>query len=170
MERFLEQLNQALQKLIGLHRQLLETVRMEREALVHADLKTIQESVYAKQALIETVHQVEAARMKAIAELALIWKKPLREMTLSNIAIAIQGRDPKGAEQLRSAYNALTILIKRVTEQNDSNRVLVDRSLEHVHEMKKNVLGESRPKTDVYSQRGQRVNGASEARFISKEV
>ncbi|MCM2280002.1 MAG: flagellar protein FlgN [Oligoflexia bacterium] len=170
MEKAFDQLIQSLQKLIGLHRQLLETVRAEHAALVNAELKGIQDAVAAKQALIEAIRQVEVARMKAIAELALIWKRPLRELTLANVAIAIQGHDPKTADQLRSTLNTLTILVKRVSDQNESNKALVERSLEHVHEMKKNVLGESRPRTDVYSQKGHRVSGSSEARFLSKEA
>jgi flagellar biosynthesis/type III secretory pathway chaperone len=160
----------SLQKLIGLHRQLLEACRVEREALVQADLRQIQESALSKQGLIDSIRQAENQRIDAVTELARRWKRPVRELSLSNIIIAIQGNDPKGAEQLRSAFNALTVLIQRITEQNDDNRILVERSLTHVNDMKRNVLGEAVPKSDTYTPQGQRSGVTGGARLISHEA
>ena len=170
MESSLTQIYQTLQKLIGFHRQLLETVRMEHEALVQADIRKIEDAVFAKQALIEAIQRAEVERMKALSELAMAWKKPVSELTLNNIVIIIQGQDIKFAEQFRSSLNALNLLIKRVSEQNKGNSVLVDKSLENIHAMKKNVLGESAPRTDVYNQKGCRSTGQPSSRLISKEV
>jgi hypothetical protein len=148
----------------------MDVVRAEREALVAADLKGIEEATYSKQALVEAIRQAESERIKHTGELALLWKKPLRELTLPAIAIQIQTSHPKVAEQLRSAYNALTILIKRISEQNQDNSALVQSSLAHIHEMKKNILGESVPKSNTYNPKGQKASGVSGARLISKEA
>lgn len=160
----------SLQKLIGLHRQLLEACRAEREALVQADLRQIQESTLAKQGLIDSIRHAESQRIDAVSQLSMLWKKPVRELSLPNLIIAVQGQDPKGAEQLRSVFNALTILIQRITEQNDDNRQLVERSLAHVNDMKRNVLGEAVPKSDTYTPQGQRSGVTGGARLISHEA
>ena len=165
-----EGLHQSLQRLIGLHRQLLEAVRMEKQALIDADLKLIQDSTAAKQALIEGIRVAETERLKQTAELARKWKRRITELTLAEIAIAVQGYDPKVAEQLRTSSNALTILISRVLEQNRENATLVEKSLTHVEEMKRNVLGESVPRASTYTQNGQRSAPVSGARLISKEA
>ena len=173
MEKNVTLIYESVQKLVGLHRQLLDTVRQEREAIVNADLKSLQECTSTKESLIEAIRGQESKRLKATSELTLDWKRPFKELTLTNIIIAIQGIDPKGAEALRTTYNALTILIQRTIEQNKGNRDLVERSLEHVHNMKKNILGETVPRSNTYSQQGQRVNatGAQRgARLISKEA
>lgn len=170
MERAVIQIQQSLQKLIGLHRQLLDTVRLEHEALANADLKSVQESTFAKQGLIENIKAAESERMKAVAELSTVWKKNPAELTLSAVIIEVQGRDQKMAEQLRSSLNALTILVKRVTDQNEYNRLLVDRSLENIHQMKKNVLGEAVPRNDVYTSQGRKATGAGGSRLLSTEV
>jgi len=170
VERPLSQIHEALQRLVGLHRQLLDTVRMEREALVQADAPRIQEATCAKQALIEAIRQAESERLKRTGELALLWKKPLRELTITNIVLAIQGVDPKSAEQFRSIQNTLVIMVQRISDQNRDNQTFVERSLEHVKNMKKNVLGESAPKTNTYTQQGQRSNPVAGARLISKEA
>lgn len=170
LEKQITEIYQTLQKLIGYHRQLREAVKAEREALVAADVGAIQETVSMKQGLIEEIRRAEAMRLKATSELASIWKKDPAELTLSKLIIIVQGKDLKFAEQLRSALNAITVLISHITEQNDSNRALVERSLEHVHEMKKNVLGETVPKSTTYTQQGQRSSGMQGARILSKEA
>lgn len=170
MENILASIYQILQKLIGFHRQFLETVRMEREALVAADVKGVQETTYAKETIIESIRIVENERLKRLVELSILWKRPVKELTLPNIIIQIQGRDLKEAEKFRSSYHALTLLIQRIRDQNEDNLALVERSLEHIHNMKRNVLGEGQPRTEVYTSRGQKTNGPGGARLISKEV
>ncbi len=170
MEKNLNKIQEVLHKLIGLHRQLMDTVRLEREALANADLKSVQEATYAKEALIQAIRTAENERLKQMAEIAVSWKRPLRDLTISNLIIEVQADQPKLADQLRSAYNALTILIQRVTEQNDENRKLVEESLDHIKNMKRNVLGESVPKSDTYSAQGQRVTTTGGSRLISKEA
>jgi hypothetical protein len=163
-------IHQSLQKLIGLHRQLMDVVRLEREALIEANLKAVHDVTVSKQALIEAIKISEFERQKHVAALSLLWKKPIRDLTISNIIILIQAREQKLAEQLRSDFNALTILIKRISDQNIDNQALVERSLEHVHNMKRNALGESAPKTDTYNPHGQKTNSGGSARLISREA
>lgn len=170
MEKNVENIYQVIQKLIGLHRQLLENVRVERKALLDVDTNAVQEVTQAKEALIESIRQEESNRLKCAGELAIVWKKPLRELTLPNIIIIVQGSSVEDADQLRSAYNTLTFLIQRIQEQNQNNRVLVEKSLEHVHNMKMNVLGESLAQAQTYTPQGQKVNGPGGARLLSKEV
>jgi flagellar biosynthesis/type III secretory pathway chaperone len=170
VEKPLLQIYQNLQRLTGLHRQLLDVVRSERENLVQADLKGIQTATAAKQGLIESIHQAESDRLKLTAELAVLWKKPFKDLTLPNIIIFIQGIDAKGAEQLRSVFNTLTILIQHISKQNLDNKFFLEKSLEHIHQMKKNVLGETTAKSNTYTNHGQKAGGISSARLISKEV
>ena len=170
MEKQVIEIYQTIQKLIGLHRQLLDSVRAEREALVAADVKAIEEATVLKQGLIEAIRQAEAARLRWTGELAMVWRKAPGELTLSNLIIIIQGRDLKLAEQFRTALNAITVLIDRITEQNDANRSLVEKSLEHVREMKQNILGETVPKSTTYNPQGQRSGGMQGARILSKEA
>ena len=166
----LKQILDSLQKLTGLHRQLLETVRLERQALVEANLKLIQELTTSKQSILEVIRLTELARTKQIAELAVAWKKPFRDLTLSNVIIGIQGWDIKLSEQFRTALNTLTVLVQRVSDQNEDNRGLVEKSLEHIHAMKRNVLGEASPKANTYTSQGQRTHTNGHSRLISKEI
>ena len=170
MENPLNKIYETLQTLTGLHRQLLETVRVERTAIIDADLRAIHQITATKQDLVEKIRLTENERLKFTTELAVLWKKPLRDLTLPNIIIAIQGEDSKGADQLRSIHNTLTVLIQRITDQNSNNLVLIERSLEHVNAMKKNVLGESAPASGTYTQSGQKTSSSSSSRLFSGEA
>ena len=159
-----------LQKLIGLHRQLHEVCRNERDALVAADVKQVQEFTHAKELVIETIRHEEAKRLRLTAEIALEMKRPMAELTLSNLIMDVEPVQPKLAEQLRSAMNALVILIERASKLNQSNLEFIERSLGHVHNMKKNVLGEAVPRSETYGAHGQKLPHTSGARLISKEA
>jgi hypothetical protein len=166
----LNSIYQILQKLIGLHRQMLESVRLEHQGLVEADLKAIEEATRTKEALIAAIRQQESLRIKHTAELAVEWKRSLRELTLTEIILTVQAKDIKAAEQFRSALNALTVLISRVKEQNSANHMLVEKSLLHVGNMKNNVLGQTVKRTETYTHRGQRAVKPGEARLLSREA
>lgn len=155
---------------MGLHRQLLDTVRMERDALISAEIPRIEEATVAKQALVEAIRSAESARLRLTAELAIVLKKPVRELTLPKLIVAVQGMNAKLGEQLQTAFNVLTHLIKRIVESNKENQQLVENSLLHVQEMKTNILGETVPKSSTYTSKGQKSGVPNGARLIQKEA
>jgi len=169
-QRSVAELQDSLRELTRLHRQLLDVCVLEREALKQADLKAIQEIAVRKQGMVDAIRAAEGKRMNRVASLAMIWKRPLRELTLPTIIADAQAHDPRGVDQLRSTFEALKLLISQITEANDANRSLVEKSLEHVAAMKKNVLGESVPKSNTYNPQGQRQSGSSGARLFNKEA
>jgi len=166
----IKKIYEELHLLTGFHRQLLEVVRLERTHLIDADLKAIEMITAKKQILIEQIGQTESRRLKLLAEVAVLWKKPIRDVQLQNIVIQIQSDDPKGAEQLRSIHNALTLLIQRITEQNAANRTLVEQSLEHIRQMKVNALGEAAQGSQTYTASGQKAIGTQMPRLYSGEA
>jgi hypothetical protein len=156
--------------MIGLHRQLYETCKLEREAFIAADVKLITEQTHAKELIIETIRQSEAERIRISTFIALDWKVPLKELTLSFVIREVEPRDSANSERFRSALTALTVLIERAKKINESNREFVERSLEHVNAMKKNVLGEAVPATAMYGNQGQKVPNTAGARLLSTEA
>ena len=170
MQGIIRGIHESLQDLIGLHRQLLDAVRLEKEALVSADVKAIQDVTVAKESLIAAIQQAELFRFRRVAELAATWLRPMSEMTLSKIAIEVQRTDLAAADQLRTTLATLTLLVQRISEQNGENRALVEISLQHVSNMKANVLGESDRASETYAQDGQRKGTPGRSRLISREA
>jgi tRNA A37 N6-isopentenylltransferase MiaA len=170
VEKILNDLFQVLQKLFGQHRQLLEIVRTERENLIQLDKDALVAILSRKQSTIEAIGQAENQRLQLVSELGRLWGRPSSELTLTQIVIEIQGFNPKLAEQYRSTYHALTILIQRISEQNRDNQKFLNRSIDNIAEMKRNVLGVAATARGTYSHQGQRVTGASSSHLISREA
>lgn len=170
MDPRIKQLYQVIQRLIGSHRQLMDGVRAEKDALLSADLKAIQEATYHKEAAIADISSLERERKSLVYSLAVTWKRKPEELTFTQIVIQLQGMDLQMAEQFRSAFNTLTVMVQRISEQNQENGGIIERSLHHILEMKKNILGEARGPSDVYTQRGQKTNPTGGARLIAKEA
>ncbi len=170
MDQNFEALYQILQKLTGLHRKLLDVMRTERDALVQVNLQRIQEMTALKQELIESIYHAETLRLQRMNELCYFLKKPLQEFKLADVIIEIQGQDLKAAEQFRTLYNVLTLLIRRITDQNQENRGLLERSFNHVQNMKKNILSEDSTQSGMYTPQGEKGPTLKTHRFISQEA
>ncbi len=171
MNPSLERVHQILQKLLGLHSQLLDLVRSENDALTGADLKELQEVTHSKEVVIHTIHQFELDRVRAMAQIAAEWKTAVPENSLKKFIEILQGKDLAAADRFRSVMNALKVVIDHIDEQNQDNRRLVEKSLEHIAIMKKNVLGEAQPKADTYTQKGRKTETSGGApRLLSKEA
>ena len=166
----MDALTAVLQKLVGLHRQLLEVVRAEREALVQADRKGIEDAFLAKEGLCQEIQRCESDRVTAVGALALRFNRPASELSLREIIKELEPTEAQKAEQLRSLFNALTVLVDRVRVQNASNGDLLARSIEHVKNMKDNILGAREPENQTYTARGQKSTGTQQARFLSQEA
>ena len=170
MDKAITELHQILQRLIGLHRQLLDITRREKTALLEMNLKEVQENTFDKEATLYSVHQAETERQRKISEIAILTKTPVEELTIQKLVIQVQGSDIKMAEQLRTTANALTVLIDRIKDQNKENSRLVEQSLIHIREMKRNVLGESQRGSETYGAKGQKVTPSSESRLLKGEA
>ncbi|MBL7715960.1 MAG: flagellar export chaperone FlgN [Bdellovibrionales bacterium] len=170
LKALLAELHQALHALVGSYRQLLEIVRVERTALLDADLTAVQGATHAKEAQIEIIRQAELKRVQLVQELAMVWRFAIKDLTLNKIILEAQAVDAALSETLRTDLTTLTLLMERTAEQNTKNKEICIRSLKHIGEMKKNVLGEAEPKNETYSKKAQKVNSTGGGRLISGEA
>jgi flagellar biosynthesis/type III secretory pathway chaperone len=170
MRQHYEKLIQVMNSMIGLHRQLHDLVKQEKAALTQANKKALEEVVYAKTALIEQIRQAESDRLKVAVELSLGLKKPIQELTLSQVVLESQGVYPELSERLQTLLNTLRVLVQRTLEQNQYNQSIVEKSLNHIHEMKSNVLQSSQPLHQTYSSQGHKQVQTNQARILSTEI
>ncbi len=170
MKKDLDDLSKALQKLVGLYRQVAELLRRERISITNADLKGIQEATFEKEALVEQIRVAESIRQAGVVGVAYALRRPAAQLTLSEIAAVIQSEHAQAAKAIRSLGAALSLLIRRSGELNSENRGLVEKSLEHFEQMKCNVLGEANAGAQTYTQQGQKSQGTGAARLLSREA
>jgi len=171
--KLIREISGSLQKLLGLHRQLWDQVRAERDALINADRHLIQEVALAKKALVESIRAIETGRLNSAGLLARAWKKEVHELSLSFIILRTQELDSQLSASLQTQQNALRHLAERIQVTNDSNRQLVENSMKHVDQMKRNLMGEVDPKSTLYTPQGGKGSPSQQsgqARFLSKEA
>lgn len=166
MEELLNTLQKLLSRHIGLHRQLLDLVRLENEAIVQMNLKDIQEITFSKEATINAIQNCEIER-KATSE-------KLGSSSLDGMIMDLQNAgNTVLSEQFRTAYNTLKILIEHIAEQNEQNKGLVEHSLVHISNMKKNILGVSDAQNTTYTSQGQTQSSQGDGarpRMIAQEA
>jgi flagellar biosynthesis/type III secretory pathway chaperone len=168
-----ELLHESLQELIGLHRQLYEVVKAENEAITNADLKLTYDAAATKEALIHWIHTAEMSRQAIVYALSTEEGLPSTTPSLRELILHYQTRDADLSAKLQTDLTTLVVLIERIKKQNASNALLVESSLKHVHNMKKNIFGETTHQGRTYNQQGQRNQASANAngpRLISKEV
>jgi flagellar biosynthesis/type III secretory pathway chaperone len=170
MEKILSELYLQLQKLLTLHRQLLDLLRAERQALVDADPAKIEELALSKQGLLDQIALADESRRKLVSSVAAAARLPAETVALSRVAIVAQGLQVKLGEQFRSVQQALSHILTKVEEQGAYNRALVEQSLERLVQMKRNIVGSEAPKSGTYSASGQQAAPGSGARLISREA
>jgi flagellar biosynthesis/type III secretory pathway chaperone len=168
-----ERLHQSLQDLIGLHRQLYEVIKSENEAITHADIKATYDAAAAKEALIHWIHQAEMSRQSVVYLLCTEEGISTQKPSLRDLILHYQARDPEITNKLQTDLNSLIVLVERIKKQNELNAQLVDASLKHIGNMKRNIFGEVSHQGRTYNQMGQTNKGSTQEqgpRLISKEV
>ena len=168
-----EKLHGSLQELIGLHRQLYEVVRAENSAITHADVKLTYEAAVNKEALVHWIHQSEMSRQAVLHALLAEEGIELSSPSLRELILHFQVKNPSFSQQLQTDLNSLIVLVERIKKQNELNGALVQESLKHIHNMKKNIFGETTHQAKTYNQSGRKNQADASAngpRLISKEV
>ena len=168
-----ERLHDALQELIGLHRQLYETVKTEHEAISNADLKQTYDAAANKEALVHWIRHSEAARQAIVHQFVKEEALGPNIPSLREIILHIQARSLDLSNKLQVDLTTLIVMVDRIKKQNEINGRLIEASLRHVNTMKRNIFGETTHQAKTYNQLGQKNQGSANAhgpRLISKEV
>ncbi len=172
----LQEISSVLLELVGAHHELLGVVRSENEALVQADISSVQEASAQKQKTVDRIRRTEAVRVSCMARLARSWKKP-SDLSMTSLLQSIREINEEGMpgisavrQSLESSFETLMRVIPLITQQNTSNQLLVEKSLEHIQSMKRNLLGGSEPASRNYSSEGKKVSSSTSPRFVSREA
>ncbi len=123
------ELVESLENQVKLYRTLLDIVRKEREILVAAKIDDLNENNKAKDACLVRLRTLENFRLKHAYELALAVGADVESPRLLEIATHLPGAH---GEKLRSLHAALEVLIRRASEINKSNELLVQSALSSI--------------------------------------
>ena len=127
-----------LEKLVALHRNLVDVLREEYVHMGAVDLNGLAETARTKEVLLSEVWNLEQLRLKISATLAGVMNIPQGDASLMRLAEAMPGAE---GERLRVIRTALNMLVTQAKELNSKNMVFAQSSLERLEEMKRNALG-----------------------------
>ncbi|MGE4232177.1 MAG: flagellar protein FlgN [Bacteriovoracia bacterium] len=157
----------ALDKLIGLHRALLELLVQEYSYVVTAQTEQLVEVTQSKQQVLGEILNAEHLRIEAASRLL----KTLGLPSTASISEINQKIGDKEARDLNLQKEVLTELILRSKEQNKINMEFVRQSLDRIDVLKRNALGVNNTSNENYSDAGKRQPIPTHGgRLLSTEV
>lgn len=161
------QLNESLDGLIKVYRNLLQTVRTEKTILISAQLDDLNENNKAKEAMLIKIKSLEAERSKWASELATGVGLSSENPRLIELAVQLGG--PEG-DRLHQAHSVLELLLRRVQEHNKENEILIRSALENITGAMKAVRSTLQEKI-TYQKKGEiAASPAASGHLVSKEA
>ncbi len=160
------QLVSCLDQLVKVYRALLEVVRREKDILVESNVEGLSENNRAKEAMIIKIKSLETQRMRCAKDLAHLIGADVERPRLSEIASRFDG--PQG-EKLRNAQSVLELLIKRVSEINKENEVLVQAALSSINGAMQSIKDTLQDK-NTYQSQGKIQPSQAPGHLVRKEL
>lgn len=160
-------LQENIQQMIKMYRVLLDIVRKEKEILISANLKDLNENNKKKESLLFKLRQLEGERMKFVKDLCLHEGIKKEEPRLLDLAIHFEGEE---GDKLRNIHSVLVLLLNRIKNFNDQNESLVRSALETVNGSMTSIKKDLNSNQTYESKGGINIKSEIGARLVSKQV
>lgn len=167
IERAQSKLVHNLDELVSLYRQLLAIVRKEKDFLLEAKTKELQENNLQKDQLLQKVRIVDTLRQKHAEELAVLIGADADNPRLLEIA---QKLPETIGDKLRQMHATLDVIIRRLIELNSENEAYAKTALGQLDGAMDNIK-ETLTGKKTYERKGQMKLGPEKAgNFVRKEI
>lgn len=146
-----------MERLVSLHRHLLDVLDEEYAHMIGVDANGLLETSKTKEVLVGEIMNSERLRIQtadAVARTLGFNFSGVNGVTLAELSSRLQKID---AEKLQNYKNVLQLLMVRAKESNSRNMVFVENSLVHIETMKKNILGLNNTSNENYGNTGERA-------------
>ncbi len=130
VEKSFEKLVNQLDELTKNYRLLLDCVRKEKELLISTDIEKLNANNLLKEDLLYKIKSLDGLRVNYATELSIALGLDTQKIRLLEIAQKIGGEQ---ADKLRTFHSALELIIKRLTELNQSNAQFAESALKNVN-------------------------------------
>ncbi|HRK03364.1 MAG TPA: flagellar export chaperone FlgN [Oligoflexia bacterium] len=173
MESRLNELQYILEKLLSVHRTLLDVLDEEHAHMVSLEIEALGEASKTKEVLLAEIWNLEQLRKKIVDEISIECKLNPATVTLKELSLALGQRiEGPGITVLVKTREALNMLIEQARDRNKRNMTFAEESLARIEELKRNVLGvASSSSPENYSSQGTRQPIAEQGgRLLSTEA
>lgn len=160
IDKSFEKLSTHLDELTKQYRLLLDVVRKEKDLLILADVEKLNENNLNKEQLLFKIKSLDGLRLNYATELAMALGLDTQKIRLLEMAQKIGG--PR-ADKLRTFHSALEMIIKRLTELNQSNAQYAESALKNVNNamnsFKDTLMGQKTYQNKGKYQKGHETSG-----------
>lgn len=160
IDKSFEKLSTHLDELTKQYRLLLDVVRKEKDLLILADIEKLNENNLNKEQLLFKIKSLDGLRLNYATELAMALGLDTQKIRLLEMAQKIGG--PR-ADKLRTFHSALEMIIKRLTELNQSNAQYAESALKTVNNamssFKETLMGQKTYQNKGKYQQGHETSG-----------
>ncbi len=160
IEKSFEKLSLHLEELTKHYRQLLDIVRKEKDLLILTDVEKLNENNQLKEQLIFKIKSLDGLRINYSTELSMALGLDMQKIRLLEIAQKMGG--PR-ADKLRTFHSALEMIIKRLTDLNQSNAKYAESALKNVNSamnsFKETLMGQKTYQNKGKYQQGHETSG-----------
>jgi flagellar biosynthesis/type III secretory pathway chaperone len=161
LEESIKILHLIFKDFLQLLEKLHEVIQQEHAALVMADVASIERESFRKQSYLEQMHRLDSQCIACIKRFS---SQDFLPRDLQQIFELIEKTDFFQAKELAEMGKSLKKKLDLVMLGNGNNQALVMRSLEHIENMKKNLLGKSHAPT--YTPSGKSTAWSHSHRFL----
>ena len=131
MASLTEELIIVLKEEYGIYQQLIPITEKKTKVIIQNDLKALQEITESEQRAIEKLNTLERRREEIIVNMGTFLNRDPRTLKLKNMVKLLEKR-PEEQKKLAELYDLLTASIKKLSESNERNKVLINQSLEMI--------------------------------------
>ena len=131
MASLTEELISVLQKEQDIYQQLIPISEEKTRIIVKNDLKALQEITEREQQAIEQLNALERRREEVVINMGTVLNRDPRTLKLKNMVKLLEKR-PEEQKRLAALYDTLTASIRRLSDINDRNKMLINQSLEMI--------------------------------------
>lgn len=163
-----DQLSNEVNELVGLYRKLLELVREESVILDNTDFKNVGRINEKKELLLIDIKSRERQWTEVAKELSI-------ELGISdqipNLREIAQKLPQEKRENLMNLHSVLSLLVKRISEINRKNRVLVQSALSHINGVMESIT-KTFENSPTYEKKGRtkEQNSGGVGRLLAKQA
>lgn len=110
----------------------LLAVSMEKtDIIVRGDVNALNELVAKEQSIVERINKLEKKRIEATGDIAIVLNRKPEELTLGGLAELLSSRKAE-SDAIKDIHDRLRGTLERMVRVNDSNRMLLQESIEMV--------------------------------------
>ncbi len=151
MASLTEELISVLEKEHEAYDRLIPLTERKTKVIISGDLDELQKITDEEQEMIDHVSALEKQREEVIINMGTVLNRDPKTLKLKAMVKLLDKR-PEEQKRLATLHDLLTAQLKRVSEQNDKNKMLINQSLEMI-QFEMNLIQSSRmtPGTGNYT-------------------